>query len=476
MLFSKEKKRPADKKQAADKKRPAARAGAARPAGDRPAAARSAAARPGAAQQPRRRPPQQTAPRPQPDTQPQAENQTGESFEVYVPDAESQSARFAPEPGQGAPRQAASRPRSNAAAAPRQRRPQSTRDAQYQPYRQANQRTKAKKKLDFQQNIQKFFSSQNPILNAFHKEDPNVFGDDARAARREKRAAEAEKKRRRAERLNTPAMIYTQPVSFNSRRLAIQLITILAVVLALVLGMSVFFKVKQIGVAGAKSYPEWTIAQTSGIKEGDNLLTINRTRASGKIVANLPYVKSARIGIKLPDTVIIEIEEAAVFYSIQDQDGVWWLINSDGKVVEQTNAQTARNYTKVLGVTIYQPQAGEIGVATEEAPVETDPTTGEAVQALITGAQRLRYALQILQQLELNDIVGEAASVDVSQTQDITLWYGTQYQVNLGSIADMEKKIVYMKNAIMQMNDYQTGILDISFTTWPDQVGYTPFD
>ena len=66
--------------------------------------------------------------------------------------------------------------------------------------------------------------------------------------------------------------------------------------------------------------------------------------------------------------------------------------------------------------------------------------------------------------------------MDVSQLQDITLWYGTQYQVNLGSIADMDKKIVYMKNAIMQMNDYQTGILDISFTTWPDQVGYTPFD
>ena len=332
MLFSKEKKQPADKKHAAGKKRPAAR--------------------PGADQQPRRRPPQQTAAQPQSEAQPQA----GESFEVYVPDAESQSARFAPEPRQEASRQAAARPRSGTSAAPRQRRPQSTRDAQYQPYRQANQRTKAKKKLDFQQNIQKFFSAQNPILNAFHKEDPNVFGDDARAARREKRAAEAEKKRKRAERLNTPAMIYTQPVSFNSRRLAIQLITILAVVLALVLGMSVFFKVKQIGVAGAKSYPEWTIAQTSGIKEGDNLLTINRTKASGKIVANLPYVKSARIGIKLPDTVIIEIEESPVLYSIQDQDGVWWLINSDGKVAEQTNAQTARGYTQVLGVTSISPR------------------------------------------------------------------------------------------------------------------------
>ena len=69
--------------------------------------------------------------------------------------------------------------------------------------------------------------------------------------------------------------------------------------------------------------------------------------------------------------------------------------------------------------------------------------------------------------------------MDVSQLQDIILWYGTQYQVNLGSINnskyDIAYKITYMKNAILQMSDYQTGVLDVSFTTWPDQIGYTPF-
>ena len=69
--------------------------------------------------------------------------------------------------------------------------------------------------------------------------------------------------------------------------------------------------------------------------------------------------------------------------------------------------------------------------------------------------------------------------MDVSQLQDIILWYGTQYQVNLGSINnsmhDIAYKITYMKNAILQMSDYQTGILDVSFTTWQDQIGFTPF-
>ena len=252
------------------------------------------------------------------------------------------------------------------------------------------------------------------------------------------------------------------------------MITILGLVLALVLGMSVFFKVENVAVVGAQSYSPEAIRDQAGIKKGENLLTLGRTKASGKIIANLPYVKSARIGIKLPDTVIIEIEESPVLYSIQDQDGVWWLINSDGKVAEQTNAQTARGYTKVLGVTIYQPQAGEAAVATETAPTETDPS-GESIPVLITGMQRLNAALKILQELELNDIVGDAASVDVSQLQDIILWYGTQYQVNLGDIDRIEMKIPYMKSAIAQMSDYQTGILDISFTTWTNEIGYTPF-
>ena len=418
---------------------------------------------------PDRRAPARTA-RPQ---RPQADPNA--SYEVYVPDAESQRTRHAADARDTAPARA---PRK-ASAAPRKRRPAAGQDADYQPYRRANQRSKVQKKQNLRQRVARFFSYQNPVAKLFYKEDPSVFGDDASAVRREKRAAEAERKRKRAERLNTPAAIYTQPTSFNSRRLAIQMITILGLVLALVLGMSVFFKVENVAVVGAQSYSPEAIRDQAGIKKGENLLTLGRTKASGKIIANLPYVKSARIGIKLPDTVIIEIEEAAVFYSIQDQDGVWWLINSDGKVVEQTNAQTARNYTKVLGVTIYQPQAGEIGVATEEAPIETDPTTGEAVQALVTGAQRLRYALQILQQLEVNDIVGDAASVDLSQIQDITLWYGTQYQVNLGDGADTTHSINYriacMYDAILQMAEYTTGILDVSFTIREDQVVFTPF-
>lgn len=272
----------------------------------------------------------------------------------------------------------------------------------------------------------------------------------------------------------TPAVIYTQPLPFNRDRLIVQLITVTAVVLAIVMGLSVFFKVETITITGADTYSAWAVREASGISEGDKLLTFSKIRAASQIMANLPYVKGVRIGIKLPDTVNIMIEEESVVYAIKSSDGQWWMMDSDGRVVEQANNAKAATATQVLGVTLEAPAVNQKGVATEMTPSETNEL-GELIPVTTTGAQRLTAALQILKALENNDIVGEAASVDVTSTEDIILWYGTRYQVNLGDTSRLDYKVDCMNDAILQMSDYQSGVLDISFTIWPNQVGYTPF-
>lgn len=288
-----------------------------------------------------------------------------------------------------------------------------------------------------------------------------------------KRAEKKEKKKGKPKQ-PAPAVIYTQPQAFNRNRLLIQLATVTAIVAALVLGLSVFFKVDTITVTGAEVYSSHTIQEKSGIQVGDNLLTFSRPRAGALIKANLPYVDTVRFGIKLPGTVNIIIEEDEVVYAIKDQDEAWWLINSSGRVVEQGTGKKTTGHTQVLGVTLDHPVPDTIGVATEVIPTETMPD-GELVPVTQTNAQRLTAALQILKALEANDIVGTAASVDVSRLEDIILWYGTRYQVNLGDSARLDYKIACMNDVILQMSDYQSGILDISFNIWPNQVGYTPF-
>lgn len=305
--------------------------------------------------------------------------------------------------------------------------------------------------------------------------------------RRKQRAAREEKQRKRSQRHDTPAIIYTQPQTFNRDRLLLQLLTVTAVVAAMVLAMSVFFKVRTVTVAGAQTYSTQAVQEASGILEGDNLLTFSKARASAKIRAKLSYVDNIRIGIKLPDTVIIYIEELSVAYAVESNQGDWWLINSDGRVVEQINSTKASDYTRILGVTLDSPQPGNQAVAADFV-MQTVPAEGETLPEgttaalepapiTVTGAQRLTSALQILKALEANDIVGEAASVEVSDLEDITLWYGSRYEVLLGDTSRMEYKIACMNDAILQMSDYQSGILDVSFTNpnWIDKVGYTPF-
>lgn len=274
----------------------------------------------------------------------------------------------------------------------------------------------------------------------------------------------------------TPAVIYTQPQAFNRNRLLVQLVTVTAVVVAMVLGISVFFKVENVTVSGAEIYSEWSIREASGIAEGENLLTFSHARAAAQIKAKLAYVDTVRFGIKLPGTVNIIVEEDDVVYAIKDSNGQWWLMNSDGRVVEMGNNNKAASHTQVLGVALQDPIPNERGIAVESIPVETDEA-GETMPAVVTvtGAQRLDTALKILKAMEANDIVGSAASVDVSRLEDIILWYGSRYQVNLGDSNRLDYKIACMNDVILQMSDYQSGILDISFTIWPNQVGYTPF-
>ncbi|MBQ8909782.1 MAG: hypothetical protein IJY91_01930, partial [Oscillospiraceae bacterium] len=168
------------------------------------------------------------------------------------------------------------------------------------------------------------------------------------------------------------------------------------------------------------------------------------------------------------------IEELDVAYAIKSTQGDWWLINSEGRVVEQITTNEANNHTQVLGVLLEDPQVGNNAVAANEVPQET-LASGEPVPLSVTGEQRLTSAHQILKALEANDIVGDAASVDVSDLEDVALWYGSRYEVLLGDTARMEHKIACMNDAILELSEYQSGILDISFTYKEDQVVYTPF-
>lgn len=268
-------------------------------------------------------------------------------------------------------------------------------------------------------------------------------------------------------------VVYTPPKPFNRGKFLLRLATVAAVVLALVLGLSIFFKVETITVSGMEKYTAWDVREASGIEDGENLLTLSKTKISGNIIANLPYVATVQVGIELPNTVNIQITEIEMVYAIQAKDETWWLINADGRVIESINTSEAEDYTRILGILVEPPQVGDAAVAVEP---EVDEETAEFTAPVVTlGRDYLEVAKTIMQYLEGNGIIGQIATIDVSDLGNIELWYGKRFQILLGDSSGLDYKISAVRQAIDQTSDYQTGILDASFTIWADKVILTQF-
>lgn len=279
-------------------------------------------------------------------------------------------------------------------------------------------------------------------------------------------------KRRQPVKAPSADVVYTQPGPFNKYRFLLYLATVIAVVLAIVFGMSIFFKVATVTVTGNEKYSAWDIREASGIQDGENLLSISEPKISNSITSKLSYVNKVRVGIKLPDTVKIEIVEFDVVYSVEATDGSWWLMRADGVLAEKVNAADAEQHTKILGIQITDPVVGQQAVAFQAA---SQGEGEETVPVTVLASEQLEIAVSIAQFLESNGIIGTAKNINVADIGNLEMWFDDKYQVLLGDSLELGYKIRSMKSAMDQMGDYQSGILDVSYTTWPNEVGYTPF-
>ncbi len=133
------------------------------------------------------------------------------------------------------------------------------------------------------------------------------------------------------------------------------------VVTALVLIMVVIacLRVKVVSVVGNSMYSVQEIQEASGVSEGSALLLVNKTAVASRIRAQLPYVDQVRVGIALPNAVKIEVMELENTFAVAANDGSYWLMNSDGKLVEQITAKAASEYLTIQGVRIENAVAGE---------------------------------------------------------------------------------------------------------------------
>ena len=269
-----------------------------------------------------------------------------------------------------------------------------------------------------------------------------------------------------------PEVIYTAPKPLTRGRFALSLVSMAAVVAAVFLALSVFFRVETITVAGAEKYSPWMIRQAAGVEPGDALLSIGEARVASRIRMKLPYVDEIKVGIRLPGTVEIQITELQVTYSIEDETGAWWLISADGRAVEQVTLDKALGYTRVEGLAIRTPQPGAAVQALPGQIIDPDEGTAES-QDQADADEQLSALIEIMTALEEQRIIGQIALIDLTDVNSIRMEYPHLLTVRLGNSERLSYKIRYLAAAVEELEDNQNGELDVSFE-YTESAVFTP--
>ena len=234
----------------------------------------------------------------------------------------------------------------------------------------------------------------------------------------------------------------------------------LAVVAVIVLGMIIFFKVKHVEVvfSGTEEdrkpyYTAEEIIAASGVNLEDNLLSLSKATVAARIHAALPYVNEVQIKKQLPGTVILTVSEFEVTYGIQDERGGWWLMSREGRILEAADEPTVRGHLTVTGMPIQVPEIGDYF-----GPASTEGADMSEI------ANKQKVVLEIIPALEETPFAKQIVSIDVSTSYDLTLWYGSRYEIRLGTTENLTYKLQTFQAILEQGSlENKSGTVDLTF-------------
>lgn len=203
---------------------------------------------------------------------------------------------------------------------------------------------------------------------------------------------------------------------------------------AVVLSLTVFFKIEAIDVAGNTIYQSEEILAQCPIDKGQNLFLSDTKTAKQMLEQNLPYIYNAEIKRKLPCSVSIEITEAAPAYSIMKEDETYILLDNRFKVLED-NAQTHQGImiqnTEMENVILGQPIAF------------TNPEAGDCLNKLAKTVNDNNF--------------GGITAIYSNNINDNYVVYEGRIEFKLGNCDDLEKKIYQALTACEELNKTNPG-------------------
>lgn len=223
----------------------------------------------------------------------------------------------------------------------------------------------------------------------------------------------------------------------------LRLLTALLICAAIVMAVTVFFKVKQVLVEGESRYSAEELKTIANIKTDENLFFVNKHAVTAKLFQNHPFLDEIRIERKLPDTIIIHVKDCTPAAALVRPDGVY-LMDKKGKMLEKTTAEAAAGICSISGI---EPKNTKVGDYVEFS----DEEKGKALFSILNTANN-------------SGILKEIVAIDMEKIYEITLKYGQRFTVELGTVEDLDKKFQFLQKVIEQLGESDTGVIDLTDT------------
>ena len=221
---------------------------------------------------------------------------------------------------------------------------------------------------------------------------------------------------------------------------------------AVVLSLTVLFKISDVRVTGTSRYSAQQIVQASGVKTGDNLFLTRTGQVSAKIRAGLPYLETADVTRRLPSTLSIRVAEDGVCGAIQF--GKKYVIAGEhGRALEITDKLPA-GCTLLKGLNVRSAEAGK-------AIAYQDPNTANVFDTVMEALRKSG--------------LGKITSVDFSQSYRILALYDGRITIDLGMPSDLDYKLDFAKSILTgKLKGTDRGTLNMSVVSDTDKAYFDP--
>lgn len=234
-------------------------------------------------------------------------------------------------------------------------------------------------------------------------------------------------------------------------RFASVVLTAVAVVVALTL----FFKVDEIVVSGNSRYSTGEIISVSGVESGDNLILLDKYYIARELYTQLPYITDVRVRRDLPDRLAIEVTETKPAFAVES-GGAWWLVSSGGKILEAVDGETAGGYLLLRGVTA------------------VSAAVGSQLELAAEGNLSAERMVEIVAALMERGMLSKTDSVDAGDGEILHIGYDGRFDVELYYDADLAFKFNCLRAAVNALQPNETGIMRMTMAD-ENEVRFIPF-